>query len=156
MTTDAVSGSTAAQSILAAAGRPLRVTAPRPAPQALMASAVLDEILDVLLDNAVRHGAGPVTVSVRETEDALAVEVTDHGTGFSPDPERAFQRGLGTGTGIGLALARELAHAEGARLAVTRSGPHPTITLLVEPATRAASEQSPEGRPELAGREPGG
>jgi signal transduction histidine kinase len=135
---------------LAAAGRPLRITAPHPAPTALIAPAVLDEILDVLMDNALRHGAGAVNVSVRNTREALAIDVTDHGRGFSGNPERAFERGVGAGNGIGLALARSLAHAEGALLAVTRSGPHPTLTLLVAPG---AAKQPAKGPSPLAGQE---
>jgi signal transduction histidine kinase len=126
---------------LAAAGRPLRISTARPVPPGRISVAVLDEILDVLIDNALRHGAGSVTVSVRPTGDALALEVTDQGAGFDEDPERAFARGVGDGTGIGLALARSLAHAQGAMLTVTRSGPHPTVTLLVEPVSAAVSER---------------
>ncbi len=129
------------QGRLAAAGRPLRISAPHPLAPALISPAVLDEVLDVLIDNALRHGAGSVTVSVRQSNDALALEVTDHGAGFGADPEQAFARGVGDGSGIGLSLARSLAHAQGARLTVTRSGPHPTVTLLIEPAAELSSER---------------
>jgi signal transduction histidine kinase len=138
---------------LAAAGRPLRITIPHPAPTALIAPAVLDEILDVLMDNALRHGGGAVNVSVRNTRETLAIDVTDHGRGFSENPERAFERGVGAGNGIGLALARSLAHAEGALLAVTRSSPHPTLTLLVAPGTPGAAKQPANGPPPLAAQE---
>jgi hypothetical protein len=40
-------------------------------------------------------------------------------------------RGARRERGIGLALARTLAHAKGARLQITHSGPSPTATLLV-------------------------
>lgn len=126
---------------LAAAGRPLRISAPRPVPPGRISVAVLDEILDVLIDNALRHGTGSVTVSVRPTGGALALEITDQGDGFGEDPERAFARGVGNDTGIGLALARSLAHAQGALLTITRSGPHPSVTLLIEPAAAAVSER---------------
>jgi signal transduction histidine kinase len=126
---------------IAAAGRPLRISAPHPTAPALISPAVLDEVLDVLIDNALRHGAGTVTVSVRPTSDALALEVTDQGAGLGEDPERAFARGVGNGSGIGLALARSLAHAQGAMLTVTRSGPHPTFTLLIQPVPGAVSER---------------
>ncbi len=136
---------------LAAAGRPLRIVTPHRVAPGRMSPAVLDEVLDVLIDNALRHGGGSVTVSVRPTSDALALEVTDQGPGFGEDPEQAFARGMGDGTGIGLALARSLAHAQGARLTVTRSGRHPTVTLLIEPAPAAVSER-PVGA--LAGTRP--
>ena len=136
---------------LAAAGRPLRIVTPHRVAPGRMSAAVLDEVLDVLIDNALRHGGGSVTVSVRPTTDALALEVSDQGPGFGEDPEQAFARGMGDGTGIGLALARSLAHAQGARLTVTRSGRHPTVTLLIEPAPAAVSER-PVGA--LAGTRP--
>ncbi len=118
---------------LAAAGRPLRtVIAVRPA-VAGVASGVVSEILDVLLDNARRHGGGAVVLTVRDAEGWLAVEVGDEGDGFPGDPEAAFARRSGgaKGHGIGLALARSLAHAEGGRLSVARPGPEPVVQLLL-------------------------
>ena len=87
--------------------------------------AVVSEILDVLLENAYRHGRGAVTVTVRETGRWLAIDVGDEGPGFSDDGESAFRRGMSpeAGHGIGLPLARSLAEAEGGRLSVTRAAP---------------------------------
>jgi len=116
---------------LAAEGRLLHVVVePEPA-VATISPAVLDEIIDVLIQNALTHGTGAVSVVVRRVGDALALEITDQGPGFGPDAEEAFRRGSGAGHGIGLALARSLAHAEGARLQITRLGPGPTVSLLV-------------------------
>jgi signal transduction histidine kinase len=117
---------------LAEASRPLR-TYVGPAPALARASpAVVNEVLDVLLSNALRHGAGAVTVRVRRRETTLAVDVSDEGPGPSGEPELAFARRSGgaEGHGIGLALARSLAHAEQGRLTVERA----TFTLLL-PAT---------------------
>jgi signal transduction histidine kinase len=132
---------------LAARGRPFRTAVHAPAAVARAAPSVVGEIIDVLLSNAGHHGAGPVTVEVRELDGWLAVDVGDEGGGFGEDPERAFvRRGTGgdvsdPGTpsrsgddgshGIGLALARSLAQAEGGRLSVLRPGPRPTIRLLL-------------------------
>lgn len=119
---------------LGKANRPLRITVPPGAGSAPIPEAVLREILDVLIDNAHRHGAGAVKVAVREVGEALAIDVSDEGPGLSGDPDAAFQRRSGTDKshGIGLALARSLAHAEGAQLSVARAGPRPVFTLLVE------------------------
>jgi signal transduction histidine kinase len=94
---------------------------------------VVAEILDVLVDNARRHGAGEVDVSARPAAGYVAIEVSDAGPGFGLEPEAAFERrhGSGDGHGIGLALARSLAHAEGGRLDVTNPGPGPTVRLLL-------------------------
>jgi signal transduction histidine kinase len=119
---------------LATDGRPLR-TAVEPAPAlAAMSPAVLTEIIDVLIENARSHGAGAISVTVRDTADTFAVEVHDQGPGFGPNPDEAFQRGTGHGHGIGLALARSLAHSQGARLQITNPGPGPTVSLLIAPA----------------------
>ena len=88
----------------------------------------------MLLDNADRHGAGAVTVTVRDAGGWLAIDVADEGPGFAGDPAdgvRAPRRGTADGHGIGLALARSLAHAEGGRLTVTRAGQRPTVSLVL-------------------------
>jgi signal transduction histidine kinase len=121
---------------LAAEGRPLRVVSASPHTSARAAPAVVEQVLDVLLDNARRHGAGEVTVTVRQAQGGVAVDVADRGQGLEGDPEAAFARraGTGNGHGIGLALARSLAHADSGRLVVSRAGPGPVFTLLLPAA----------------------
>jgi signal transduction histidine kinase len=116
---------------LARDGRPLRVRVDTGDDSVWMSATVLREIVDVLLDNACRHGRGVVVLRARDAGSALALDVSDEGAGLEGDPERAFTRRAGDGHGIGLALARSLAHAEGGRLIVTRAGPQPVFTLLV-------------------------
>jgi signal transduction histidine kinase len=118
---------------LAAEGRPLRAVVEVDHAIAAVSPAVLAEITEVLLDNAHAHGGGAVSVVVRRAGDAFVLEVSDQGPGFGPDAEQAFRRGTGNGHGIGLSLARSLAHAEGAHLQITRSGPGPTVSLIVAP-----------------------
>jgi signal transduction histidine kinase len=124
---------------LAAEGRALRLHVDAPGVAAQVSGPVLREILDVLLDNAHRHGAGAVEIHVRSAGGSPAVEVADEGGGLRGDPEDAFARraATGDGHGIGLALARSLAHAEGGRLTVTRAAPRPVFTLLLRAATAA-------------------
>lgn len=123
---------------LAADSRPLRLAVAGETPDAAASPAVVGEILDVLVGNAVRHGAGQVEVTVRGSDGAIAVDVTDEGPGFAGEPEAAFARRSARGHGIGLALARSLAQAEGGRLTVTRPGPGPRVTLLLRAAAPAA------------------
>ncbi|WP_445152186.1 HAMP domain-containing sensor histidine kinase [Baekduia sp. Peel2402] len=119
---------------LARDGRPLRVAVPADVPTVNASAAVLDEILDVLVDNAHRHGAGPVTVTARELEGWVAIEVGDDGPGLGEDPDARFvRRTEGEHHGIGLALARSLAHAEGGRL-TARAGQRPVVTLTLRAA----------------------
>ena len=127
---------------LAAAGRPLRIVVEARPAYAKIAEPVLDEITDILVQNALDHGAGAVTVTVREAGEGLALEIADQGPGFGADPEALFTRGAGSGVGIGLSLARSLAHSWGALLQVSHAGRHPRLTLLIA--------RSPEGGPSAA------
>ena len=117
---------------LAAQDRALHVAVDPLAPVSLASTAAVRQVLTVLLDNAATHGAGTVSVAVRNAADALAIDVSDEGTGITaPEPELFTRRSrLADGHGIGLALARSLAEAEGGRLRLTRPVP-PTFTLLV-------------------------
>ena len=117
---------------LAAQDRALRVAVDPQAPVSLASTAAVRQVLTVLLDNAATHGFGTVSVTVRNAADALAIDVSDEGTGITaPEPELFTRRSrLADGHGIGLALARSLAEAEGGRLRLTRPAP-PTFTLLV-------------------------
>ena len=82
----------------------------------------LGRVMRNLIDNAIRHSASQVTVSI-STEDQLRVRVMDDGKGFPPDfVERAFDSFTradsartrdGSGTGLGLAIARRFIDALG-------------------------------------------
>jgi signal transduction histidine kinase len=91
-------------------------------------------ILDVLIDNALDHGAGAVMVRARAAPGGLAVEVADEGPGIPGDPVSIFQRrgANARGNGIGLALARSLAEGEGGRLYVARATPAPIFVVLLQ------------------------
>lgn len=78
----------------------------------------LAQALDNLLDNAVRHGAPPVTMSARVRDDEVELRVTDAGEGVPDDlVPRLFDRfaagGATSGTGLGLYLVREIARGHG-------------------------------------------
>jgi signal transduction histidine kinase len=117
---------------LAADDRELVVTTQPHAPVSDASAAAVRQILAVLVDNSVQHGAGTVTVTARDAGGALAVDVSDQGSGLAVPADQLFARRApgASGHGIGLALARSLAEAEGGRLSVTRVAP-PTFTLLV-------------------------
>jgi signal transduction histidine kinase len=105
-----------------------RVTQPLPTPR--LSTAAARQILTVLLDNAEAHGAGTVRIEVRESTDAVAVDVSDEGAGPAPESGPFDRRPGPDGHGIGLGLARRIAEAEGGRLVLTRPAP-PVFTLLV-------------------------
>jgi signal transduction histidine kinase len=120
---------------LALHGRDLEVRVDPGAPDARASTAAVRQVLGVLVDNAVTHGRGTVTVTVRGASGAVAVDVSDDGPGVQDTegalfPRRADRR---DGHGIGLTLARRLAEAEQGRLTLSRAMPA-VFTLLLPAA----------------------
>ena len=115
---------------LAAVGRRLDVRAHADLPSAAASRQATRQVFGVLLDNALRHGRGTVTVVARETTEALAVDVADEGRIEAPEQLFVRRSPNAAGHGIGLALARSLAEAEGGRLLLSAQAPT-TFTLLL-------------------------
>ena len=96
-------------------------------------SASVSQVLDVLLENAIRHGRGAVSVATRRIPGGAAVDVADEGDVLDPtSSERIFRRGEGAGTGIGLALARSLVEADGGRLVLSHQNPTTFSLILLD------------------------
>ncbi|HEV7622942.1 MAG TPA: HAMP domain-containing sensor histidine kinase [Amnibacterium sp.] len=94
--------------------------------------------LDVLLENALRHGTGRVEVVARLQDGVVAVEVIDGGPYRGPDdpfPDGASGDG---GSGLGLGLARRTAQDFGGRLLLAETAPRTRFELLV-PTTEEAT-----------------
>jgi signal transduction histidine kinase len=123
---------------IAATGRRLTVIAAPGLPAAAASAQAMRQVLGVLLDNALRHGRGTVTVTARETAQALALDIADQGQ--IANGRQLFVRRSPTaaGHGIGLALARSLTEAEGGRLLLS-SGTPTTFTLLLPPVPTPGS-----------------
>ncbi len=95
--------------------------------------ASVDQILDVLIDNALTHGDGTITLTARTITGGAAIDVTDEGSSLLAGTEdELFRRGHGTNNGIGLALARSIAEAEGGRLLVTHRQPTTFSLILLD------------------------
>jgi signal transduction histidine kinase len=118
---------------MAAAGRALVVSSEPDLPPVFAAPAVVGQVIDVLVDNALQHGSGTVSVSARDATGAVAVDVSDEGGSLGQGDSDIFERGVtgGAGNGIGLALARELAQSQGGRLLLTHTSPTTVFTLLL-------------------------
>jgi signal transduction histidine kinase len=117
---------------LAAAGRPFGLAIPDSTSTVTVSASAVRQVIDVLVHNAIDHGAGTVRIAVRELFGGVTVDVSDEGEGVSGDRARVFERrhsGDG-GSGVGLALARSLAEAEGGRLELVASGHHPVFRLI--------------------------
>ena len=92
----------------------------------------IDQILGNLVENAVRHGAGIVSVMVQRTRgsgdqgEAITVSVRDQGEGIPPEMSvrvfRQFWRGKRRGgTGLGLYIVKGLVEAMDGDIAVTHA-----------------------------------
>lgn len=78
----------------------------------------LAQSVDNLLDNAIRHGRAPITVTGRGTAEGVEIRISDAGPGVPKDlASRLFDRfavaGRTGGTGLGLYLVREIARGHG-------------------------------------------
>ena len=96
----------------------------------------LAQALDNLVDNAVRHGAAPVTVTVQERGGRAEVEVADSGPGVPDDvASRLFERyataGPTSGTGLGLYLVREIVSHHGGEVAYAPPGAGNPTTFTI-------------------------
>jgi signal transduction histidine kinase len=128
------------------------------APRARASGSALTHVVDVLVDNALRHGTGRVTVRASRERGGATVTVGDEGTlDVVGDPERLFLRRESDrgSTGIGLHLARRLAEAEGGRLRLSSRAPT-TFTLTLRPLAGIAEAAADAGHapPPDAGHAP--
>jgi len=114
-------------------GRPLRVDADLDVPSPRVSGAAVRHVVEILVDNAMRHARGEVKIVARTTHDGVAIDVEDEGPGITIASDELFRRRApgSDGHGIGLALARSLAEAEGGRLVVARRHPGAQFTLLL-------------------------
>jgi len=87
----------------------------------------LAQVLATLLDNALMHGGGTVTLQTSQSARSVVIEVRDEGKGVPPElVSRIFERsvsGRPEGTGLGLALARTMAAADGGRVVLVKAKP---------------------------------
>ncbi|MEV6771513.1 HAMP domain-containing sensor histidine kinase [Nocardia sp. NPDC051030] len=110
----------------------------------------LREAVAVLVDNALMHGGGTCTVSVRtvpgvrdDRDPLVCVEIADEGDGVRDElAPHIFDRGFSAAgsTGVGLALARALIEADGGRLELQRRRPALFAVFL---GSSSAPQRSP-------------
>ena len=98
----------------------------------------LEQALGNLVDNALRHGAGTITLKAARQEERIELHVIDEGTGF-PDGfvEQAFDRfsqadaaRSDAGSGLGLAIVDVIARAHGGRAHIA-AGSIPDVWLAL-------------------------
>ena len=101
-------------------------------------SALMEGILNNLIDNALRYGRAPegeshITVSVVDAPQAVVLSVIDNGPGVSPEQlKKLTQRwvqgsageALKEGSGLGLAIVSEYVRLLGAKVSMQTESPH--------------------------------
>ena len=92
------------QASFAAKGRHVSASVEEETPSTSCSPAAIRQILDVLLENALQHGAGSVELLARESGAALAIDVRDEGS-LAGSAHDVFERGYSTGDGHGIGLA---------------------------------------------------
>lgn len=100
----------------------------------------LDQVIDNLLSNAAKYGAGkPVEVWLSERKERVVLEIRDHGIGVEPKDQARifgqFERAVSWrrfgGFGLGLWIARRVVEAHGGTIRLT-SAPGLGSTFTVE------------------------
>ena len=103
---------------LATSRRPIRLDVSEPISTS-GDPAALERMIKILIDNAIRYGAGTITLGLERLGDTAQLSVTDEGTGFHPDHlSKVFDRFFRAnparsprGTGLGLAIAKATAES---------------------------------------------
>lgn len=125
---------------------------------------VLEQIIDVLLDNAAKFAAGtPVSISVSRDGTDVLLRVRDSGPGLSDEDmarvgERFFRSRAHQnvpGTGLGLAIAGQLAAGAGGSLTVQRAQPTGFVATVRLPVAPASPSLPGSSAPTLDAARPG-
>jgi signal transduction histidine kinase len=126
------------------------------APPALVWNLDRDRIeaaLGNLVENALRHGGGTITLSGRAAGEMLELSVADEGQGFPPGfDQRAFERFSRAeagrtmpGTGLGLAIVKAIVEAHGGAAAAANVSPHGAVVALRLPSRTTVQTGSGPG-----------
>jgi heavy metal sensor kinase len=105
----------------------------------------LEQALSNIIDNALRHGEGEISIAATQRDGTIELAVSDEGQGFPPGfDERAFERftradqaRAGQGAGLGLAIVAAIADAQGERFGVRAADGGGAAVWLTLPARSA-------------------
>ena len=110
----------------------------------------IEQALANLVENALVHGAGTVSLTARRVDGQVELHIRDEGTGFPPGfAARAFDRFSRadearprSGSGLGLAIVRTIAVAHGGSAAVSDDGAADAWISLPAPAGKPARRKA--------------
>ncbi len=132
-------------------GREVRTSIPDDLPLVPFDSALIEQVLINLLENATKYTppASPIDVAARAVDDSVMIEIADRGPGVKPeDADRVFDKfyrareSEGGGVGLGLTICRGIVSAHGGRIWVEqRSGGGASFRFTL-PLERTASVKS--------------
>jgi two-component system, OmpR family, osmolarity sensor histidine kinase EnvZ len=134
----------AARSVVAAFERPLdELALEAPAAPLMRANAnrlLVERLLANLIDNAFKHGQGPVRVRLGADSARIWMEVVDSGPGIAPRHverlQEAFTRGdvsrAAPGAGLGLAIVRQVATRLGGSVSFDRDDAGSRVRVTLE------------------------
>ncbi len=100
-------------------------------------ASAIGHAVDVLVDNALRHGRGMVRVWARETVGTVAIDVIDEGLGFDNRSTQGEAGAHPPPNGLGLSLAAVLVEAQSGRLILPRPGAGSRISIMLSPRSDA-------------------
>jgi two-component system, OmpR family, sensor kinase len=99
----------------------------------------LEQALGNMIDNALRHGGGPIRIWARHDDSTTELHVTDGGEGFPPEfLGSAFERfsrpdgaRAGTGSGLGLSIVEAIATAHGGAAGAVNGDGGPDVWIAL-------------------------
>jgi signal transduction histidine kinase len=103
----------------------------------------VSQVVATLLDNALAHGGGTVSIRTSQTPRSVVIEVKDEGKGVPSDlVHRIFERSVSGagGTGLGLALAKSVASSDGGQLVLVRPRPATFAVIFPQPVPEQLDE----------------
>jgi signal transduction histidine kinase len=111
----------------------------------------LEQAIGNLVDNALRHGAGTVTISASAADGSLVIHVADEGAGFEPGfAAHAFERfsradeaRSAGGSGLGLAIVDAIARAHGGEAGIAPAPTGGADVWLRLPHSRSGDDPAP-------------
>lgn len=107
----------------------------------------IEQAVGNLVDNALAHGEGQVTVALHDGPAALTITVGDEGEGFPQElRDTAFERFVRSsdarhhGAGLGLAIIRAIAEAHGGTVSIDAEEPATVVITLPRDYFSAAGQ----------------